>query len=247
MVEGESDRDAFGLMLEKKFGVEYEKKWAVAPAGGKALVIAILEKEPDWLGLIDRDEWVEATINEKKAQHPNMNILPRFCLENYLVEPHEIWAALPGPQMNKIPGGFEQLESEIMENRKSWVRHGVLRTVINPLWDGLIARGFHSELLDFDNAQDDVKIKKALKKWHDFLDPEGLFRKFKKSLEDVARKSPFEQITLWTDGKEFFKSHVCSVLNRHLGQESAEERQKQIFRGLPLPDDLGFIWEKFGI
>ncbi|MDM8521792.1 hypothetical protein QUF80_00310 [Desulfococcaceae bacterium HSG8] len=245
LVEGEDDKNAFSEMLEKKFGNEFENKWAVAPAGGKTLVLGILAKEPGWIGMVDRDEWAEDTINEKKAEYPNLNILPRFCLENYLIEPVEIWGALPEIQKNKIRGGFEQLRTEILTDREKWVRHGVLRTIINPLWDGLIARGFQGDLLDFDNAQDDNNIKNTLRKWHDFLNPDMLFQTFEEKSDMVRKKSVFEQISLWIDGKEFFTSHVHNVLNRLLGQKSEDERKKLLFRGRTLPDDLDFLWKEF--
>ncbi len=35
LAEGEDDKDAFSKMPERRFGNEFEKTWAVAPAGGK--------------------------------------------------------------------------------------------------------------------------------------------------------------------------------------------------------------------
>ncbi|QTA78421.1 DUF4435 [Desulfonema limicola] len=246
LVEGENDRNVFSEMAEKKFENEFEQNWIIAPAGGKNLVVGILSKEPDWLGLVDRDEWTEETIAQKQNELPNLNILPRFCLENYIIEPSDIWNALPEIQKNKISGGIEQLKSEILADHEKWLRHGVLRTLIQPLWDGLIARGFQNALLDFENAQDDGEIKEILKKWHSFLNPDDIFNKFQEKLEQVREASDFEQISLWIDGKTFFASHVHKVLNNLLGQTSEAERKKQIFKGL-LPDDLEFLWEKFNL
>ncbi len=230
IVEGESDRDAFSQMLDKRFGDAFEKKWVVAPASGKLMVMGVLAKEPDWIGLVDRDEWTEETISQKHVDMVNLNILPRFCLENYLVEPMELWKILPGIQKDKIEGGFEQLKEEILADHEKWIRHGVLRTLITPLWDGLIARGFQGDLLDFENARDDQKIKDKLEEWHQFLDPEDLFGKFKVRLERVLDLSPFERITRWVDGKEFFRVHVYNVLNRLLGQQSERDVMRQLFQ-----------------
>jgi len=80
-------------MLDKKFGSEWEKQWAVAPTGGKMILLGVLAKEPEWIGLVDRDEWTEDTIEKKKAELPTLHILPRFCLENYLIQPTEIWSS----------------------------------------------------------------------------------------------------------------------------------------------------------
>lgn len=247
LVEGERDRDAFSQMLEKKFGHEFERRWAVAWAGSKELVIGILAKEPNWIGLVDRDDWMEETISAKLKEFPNLNVLPRFCLENYLIEPSELWNALPDVQKRKIPGGVTQFKAQINVDQSKWVRHGVLRTVINPLWDVLIARGFQRDLLSFENAQDDTKIQATLQKWSDLLNPEKLFEEFDKRLKLAGEKSSFEQITLWIDGKECFKSHVHQVLNRFLGQQRVDERIKNLFNGIQFPADLEFLWEKFGL
>ncbi len=245
LVEGESDRDAFSEMLEKKLGSELEKKWLVAPAGGKRMVIGILSRQPDWIGLVDRDEWTMETISQITRDVSNLHILPRFCLENYVVEPGELWRALPKNQRDKIDGGLERLRKEILVDLGKWIRHGVLRTVITPLWDGLIARGFQGELLDFENAQDDEKIKGKLEEWHHFLRPDVIFGKFKERLHEVREKPPFEQITRWVDGKEFFRVRVYKALNRLLGQQSEKAVIRQLFSRIDPPEDLDSLWGKF--
>jgi len=157
-----------------------------------------------------------------------------------------------------IPGFLSKLESLVKEKNgqliitshnpdiwKRYERKGLRVTLGGE--DGLIAHGFQNALLDFKNAQDDTQIRDILRKWHIFLNPDDIFNKFQGKLELVSTISFLEQIHLWIDGKTFFTSHVHEVLNRLLGQVSENERKKQIFNGLTLPDDLEFLWEKFGL
>ncbi len=247
VVEGESDQDAFNVLAEKRFREEFVKKWVIVPARGKPLVLGLLEKEPDWIGLVDKDEWTQDTIDEKKGMLPNLSVLPRFCLENYLIAPSEIWQALPEIQKSKIPGGLEQLQTQFLQDVEKWIRHGVLRTVIAPLVDGLFALGFHSDLLNFDNSQDDEKIREILEKWHDFLDPDTLVKTFEERLDQVREKPVSEQLSRWIYGKAFFNTHVYNVLNQLLGYEHKEDRINDLFNGMALPEDLEPLWEKFGL
>lgn len=244
LVEGESDVQAYREFFTKKSGTDFEQKWVITHAGGKELVIGILEKEPSWIGLIDRDEWMPETIREKKRELDNLEVLPRFCLESYLIYPDELWDALPKPQQDKIDGGRKQLEHDILAEKNKWLRHGVLWSVVNPLVDGLYARGFQQALLDVDTAQDDDKILEKLKEWHDFLDPDKRNEAFHKRLKEAEKESEFVQITLRIHGKMFFESQVCQVLNRLIKQKKVSVWKDKLFRKLKPPDDLKTIWQK---
>ncbi len=238
LVEGEDDVEAYRLLLTKKFGGDFEKKWAITYAGGKELVTGILEKEPSWLGLVDRDEWTSETIREKRRELDNLEVLPRFCLESYLIYPAELWEVLPKAQQNKIDGGQKRLEDDILAEKDKWLRHGVLWSVANPLWGELRERGFKEALLKFDTAQNDHEILSKLEEWHDVLDPDKRNEEFHKLLEKAKTESVFEQITLRIHGKMFFKEHVNNILNRLIKQVKASVRKKGIFKELKLPDDL---------
>lgn len=86
LVEGLEDKDAFRILLER-FLPDWEQRWGIAEAGNKRQLLELLRLEPDWLGLVDRDEWDQAAIDERTAAQPNPLVLPRFCLENYLINP----------------------------------------------------------------------------------------------------------------------------------------------------------------
>ncbi len=245
LVEGEDDVEVYSKLLNRKFS-KWEDKWIVAHANGKQKVIDILSKEPTWLGLIDRDEWSEERILQEQNALPNNNllVLPRFCMENYLICPNELWEALPENQKAKITGGFPQLQVKILINKDKWVRHAVLWSIINPLWEGIKALGFKSVLLDFNNAQNDTKIQKTLNDWHNFLEPQTIFTQFQDRLSEVMAKDETEQLRQWVHGKKFYNEHIHQVLNQFLGQENAEMRRKKILQTCPLPNDLDFVYQR---
>jgi len=106
LVEGQDDVAVYGILLSRRFGAAWEKDWALAAAGKKEFVLDILVGESTWLGLVDRDEWSQDLIVQKQARLPNLLVLPRFCLESYLIDPDELWAAFPPNQRTKIAGGL---------------------------------------------------------------------------------------------------------------------------------------------
>jgi hypothetical protein len=248
LVEGTDDVEVYRLLFNCKFPAKHwEQNWILSHAGGKQPLIEILAKERTWLGLIDRDEWSEDRILREQKALSNLLLLPRFCMENYLICPDEIWETLSENQRTKITGGLPRLKAEILADKDKWIRHCVLWSVINPLWEGLKALGFKSALLDFNTAQNDAKIQEILNKWYALFEPYAIFIQFQKRLNLVMAKSESEQLRLWVHGKQFYHSHVHQVLNQFLGQESAVVRRYEIFRTCRLPNELDFVYQKMGL
>ncbi len=243
LVEGTDDVEAYGSLLERRLP-GWENHWGIAHAGNKLFILSILAAETDWLGLVDRDDWSDERIDQEQENLPNLCVLPRFCLENYLIDPDELWASLPEKQHAKVGDGLVQLRSKLLVERDKWVRHGVLWSVINPLWSGLRTLGFKERLLDVHNAQDDDFIRNTLNEWHEFLNPDHIFSQFQDLHSEVVGKSETEQLHRWVHGKQFYESVVHPVLNRLLGQVSVATRRTRLFQGLPIPEDLGFLWER---
>jgi len=99
VVEGESDGEAFESIFKRKFkkiGKNFENIYHLANVGGKGMVLKALKKEPDWIGIIDRDTWDDDTIARAKKKNPNLIVLERYSIENYMIIPHEVWMAIPG-------------------------------------------------------------------------------------------------------------------------------------------------------
>ena len=132
LVEGATDEVAFRILLNRCIG-DWEQRWVLAIAGNKRQLLEILKLEPDWIGVVDRDEWDQATIDEKARTQPNVLVLPRFCLENYLIHPAEVWEAIPPDRRSHVAGGANGFTQALQADLPKYLRHGVLWRVVSPL------------------------------------------------------------------------------------------------------------------
>lgn len=245
IVEGSDDVRTFEVLLEK-LEPNWSHQWVLAEAGKKSAVLEILAQEPTWIGVVDRDEWDEEKITQLAQEGANIWFLPRYCIENYLIIPSELWEALPDKQQAKIAGGFNQFNAAILDALDQWVKHGVLWSVINPLWEGLRSLGFKEALLDVAIAEDNQQIQRILTEWHRFLDPDAIWQRYQEKLADVVAKDTDEKLKRHVHGKLFYEGVVNPVFNRLFGQKSADERQLAIVRTLPIMTDLRPLLQKMG-
>jgi hypothetical protein len=247
VVEGESDCDAFESIFTRKFkeiGKKFVDIYHLANVGGKGMVLKALKKEPDWIGFIDRDTWDDNKIARAKKKNPNLMVLGRYSIENYMIIPIEVWVAIPGEFKVPVNGGFEEFKKEILKDLQKWIRHGVLWHITEPLFYGIQEEGFHYELLeDVEKTVNDEKIRKVLKKWHDFLSPDDILDRFNRKLEAVKPLSNEEKLKRWIVGKEFFNNVVYPYFNKTFGQKSIREYRKIIWENLPIPEDFNFMWD----
>ena len=242
LVEGDDDFDAISIFLNKK-SPSWEQHWVLVPAKKKDNVLKILEKEPDWIGLVDRDEWTETDIDNKASQLQNLVILPRFCLESYLVEPTELWSALPEKQRLKI-GEQANLAHAINIEKPKWLRHAALWHAINPLWRELRSLGFNNAVLKPENVPDDDELRRTFSLWHNALDIEKTLLKVQALTIQFQDETDVNFYTQHLYAKKFYPMVVHVTLNNLLGQKKAKERRKAILRNLPLPADLDVLWKK---
>lgn len=246
IVEGKDDVDAFQSFLGKAHP-SWEQKWVIAEAGKKTEVLAIIHKVPDWIGVVDRDEWSTKKIADLETVQANLWFLPRYCIENYLLVPEKLWGALPENQQYKIAGGLVELTQSITNDLDRWRCHGVLWSIINPMWEGLRSLGFKEALLDPEIAINDAEIRAKLHEWHDYLEPEPIWQRYQDALAQIVPLPVVEQLKRVIHGKYFYEQVVNPLLNQLLGQKAETERQIAIFRTLPLPDDLEPLWQKMGL
>lgn len=246
IVEGKDDEIALTILLQHHHP-DWEQRWIIAPAGNKRQVQEVLAAEPDWIGLVDRDEWDQATINQRTQSLPNLLALPRFCIENYLINPAEIWQAIPSKRQEIVDGGEAAFTQSILAELPYYLRHGVLWKVVTPLWSGLRALGFKDALAaehSVSTAQDDAEIRRILGEWDQLLDPERIFSEFQQQLSEVQQLSVAEQLALWVHGKTFWKNVVEPHMKRLFGQIPEKDMKKEIFSKLILPDDLQPLLER---
>ncbi len=246
VVEGPDDLSFFESLLNRVAPGQWAALWAIDHANGKQNVLKILDNESTWLGIVDRDEWSDnAAIAARDAstRRGRLQVLPRFCMESYFIDPDEVWAALPAPQQAKVAGGKAVLAADMAASLSEWVRHGALWHAVNPLWDGLRALGFKEALLERQAAQSDAEIKRILGEWHAHLNPNPIFKEFEANVHRANATSTEEQLRKWVHGKKCFKEQVVPSLNNHLGQMSADDWMQSLRRTLPLPPDLGPLWQ----
>ncbi|MGI9283095.1 MAG: hypothetical protein ACR2PX_26155 [Endozoicomonas sp.] len=244
LVEGPDDVDAFSAWLTRSFEAVWENQWVVTYAGKKTLVLEILEQRPEWLGVVDRDEWSNEGIAEREQRHTNLMILPRYCIENYLIVPQELWDALPPVQQEKVQGGYETFEQKITSDLERWVKHGSLWAAVNPLWEGLRALGFKEALLAPEIVENDQVVRQKLEEWHSFLEPGSIYQNYQQKLNAAKTLEPSDQLRRCVHGKKFYDTVVNSVLNDLLGQMQSSERQRAILRKLAVPEDLQPLWQR---
>lgn len=246
LVEGPDDVDAYRIFLDRKFP-GWESKWHIEPAGKKASVVQMAKKEVTWLGLVDRDEWTDVEIARQVADCPNLLLLPRFCLESYLVDPQELWQAFPDKQRAKIAGGEAQFRQEVLADLEGWTRHAALWHGVRPLWQQLRGLGFPDAVLNSPPMPDDETLRGKFRAWHDSLDADAILDRVRQLEVQLTAKDHGELCRKWLYAKNFYPQVVHQVLNRLLGQKPAKDRRISILRTRTVPDDLDVLWNAMGL
>ncbi|AOR61733.1 DUF4435 domain-containing protein [Pectobacterium wasabiae] len=246
ILEGADDVAAFQQLLTK-YNASWEQQWVLVKANKKQNVLDILALENTWYGLIDRDEWSEDKITQLEQEHPRLMFLPRFCIESYLVNPSEIWQALRPKHQMRIAGGEAAFTRKFEQEVHRWFNHAAIWYVVNPLWERLRAAGFNSALLDVDTVRQDAEVERILRSWGTLINPENLAQEILQRKAQVESLSLSEQLTICIHGKLFFEKFVDPLLTSLLGQRGREQRQKDLFSTLPIPDDLSPIWVRMGL
>lgn len=244
VVEGSDDKQALEALLDR-VNDNWTQSWGVAVAGNKDKAMAIAGKVPEWLALVDKDEWQAAQI--ENAESSNLHVLPRFCIESYLVDPEELWLALGPLQQNNIPNGLQGLADHLLLDLQHWKRHAARWQVINPLWTKLRALGFKEDILRTKNFPDDDEVAATLGKWDCLIDAPVILDAIKAALADVDGQSESDFLRHRLYAKNFFPEVVCPGLNKFLGQRSQAELRKEIFTRMPLPLDLEPLWQRMGL
>lgn len=246
LVEGPNDVAAFRIFLSHRpQAAGWERRWHLEPAGNKRHVLAMLKHEPTWLGIVDRDEWTAAECSAAVQDMPNLVLLPRFCLESYLVDPQEIWPALGPIQQAKVAGGLPALEQAIAAQRAHWVRHAALWHTINPLWRALRNQGFKDSVLDPAQPLSDAELLAVLKGWHNTLDAQAILVAVQTSEARLLGLQNTELLTRWVYAKKFYPMVVHVALNQLLGPMAEKDRRLKLLRHMAqiaVPADLAPLW-----
>lgn len=240
VVEGPTDVQMLNLMLDKP---EFKRenpmsRWIIGAAGGKTQVLKFLERQPEWHGLVDRDAWTQEEIHEAIRRHPNLHLLPRFCLENFLIDPEEIYPALKSLRILPPSCTKQALTNKIQAAFPHALAHGALWRVIQPLYDGLMARGFNGVLLDFEREFDREAIYMHIDEWHRYLSPGPLMADYERMLKEGRALSEEQALRTWIHGKSFWRFVVLPALENPDRRISPERMLRLILKSMALPKDL---------
>jgi hypothetical protein len=251
VVEGPDDKSFIESLLTHRKPGQWESSWIVGEAAGKSAVLKLLKDQPTWFALIDKDEWTDAEVLEQEKVYPGrLFVMPRFCMENYHVNPQELWAQLEPARQAAVTGGFEAFEAALLQPLDQWVHHGALWHAANPLQSSLQALGFKTDLLDFRLANaGDAVIEAKLKAWHDHLEPSRVMQLYKSYLATAHAAPIEEQLKVWVHGKHFFRTHVKDTVASLTGSRpiSVDTALANLQAKMPLPVDLRNIWAALGL
>lgn len=184
----------------------------VGPAGGKDNVLRMLEKEPDWLGIVDRDAWNEKTRASQAEKLRNLYFLPRYCIENYLVDVNILEEIFSSERFCAYAGLGRALQ-DIRAQIPGAVRHASLWRAVQPLYDELMRLGFNGALLRFD-VPSDSEIYDTLRSWDRLLDAERIYEDYRAFEEQGGMLSEREALRVWVHGKVFWRKSVAPPCRR---------------------------------
>lgn len=246
IVEGPDDEAAFTQLLRRR-SPNWEQTWALAPAGNKREALKLAALEPTWLVVTDRDEWSDAEVARHESERANLFVLPRFCLENYLVDPQELWQALPQKQRDKPGVSLSALQAALLASLGDWQRHAALWQVINPMWSGLRALGFKDGLLKTDPVADDTGIQQTLQAWDAYIDATKVYAAVQAAIVQMGGLAQDEFMRRHLYAKAFYPQVVHRALDQLLGAKPPKDRRVALFSTLPLPADLEPLWQRMGL
>ena len=230
-VEGKTDVEFLTIMMDK---APFEDTniflhWEIIQCGGKDGVLKRLQgNNPRYFGLVDRDAWDEKEMSAMLALYPNLFILPRFCIENYIISPDELLNAFP----SLLPY-YDQMKSQV----PTGIRHGCLWRAATPLRQDLIKAGFIQALLKYPPVNDE-ELSKLIHRWQSVLSVEGVKSRasiFYKEIETLPQE---EALHIFVHGKIFWKNVVEKNAEKIFPTFKREQLRKKILREIPLPKDL---------
>lgn len=209
LVEGEDD-----VLLFTHFLNEYRTGWDlklhVAAAGNKQRVITgVTRHHPEWVGIMDRDEWDEVSLQNAISRSPRLNVLPRFCIESYFCHPEELWAVLPPIQRARVSDDMQRLAEPIWKALPDWVAHGAMWRVLHRLHE---SAHLPTEL-ESKPVTDEVEIRRILQTWHAQLAPDVVIEQYHQALKAARQLSPDDQLKNYVHGKKFYEQVVVQILD----------------------------------
>lgn len=236
LVEGSEDVKIISNFLNRLPSVNgWPTKFKIHPAGRKEHVLVGLRNHSDWIGIVDKDEWGESRVCQEVVNLPNLQPLPRFCIESCFCDPVELWQMLPDSQRSHISGELTLIENPVLTALPAWRQHGALWRVLHNLYRNT---RFPSDLEDRP-VGNEQEIRMRLEQWHQQLSPDVIIQSYN---EEFVRSSQLEHndcLRTYVHGKKFFHEVVVQQLNRLFGQKSADTWMDEFSTSnAAIPEDL---------
>jgi hypothetical protein len=247
LVEGPGDIVILSHFLDKHH-LDWDVQLFIAPAGGKPKVIQGLKHRPQWIGVVDRDEWSQDEAGEVQKQTPRLKVLPRFCIESYFCVPGELWGALPPVDRRKVNDDASRLSKPLLDVLPDWVAHGAMWRVLRVRARGVRSRDVFPHALQESPITDEDEIRRVLETWQGYLDPESILHEYRAERKRGLALPVDEQLTRYVVGDKFFVQVVTPALDELFGAsdknwlERLRDGQIQ-----PPPDLAAFFNEILGL
>ena len=219
LVEGLQDVTIFEHFFNQR-SPGWDLRLYIAPAGGKRHVhTGVCTHRPDWIGIMDLDEWSDEDVQEAAQGSDRLKALPRFCIESYFCHPNELWPAIPPSQRDQLGGGLDELARPIYDALPDWVMHGALWRVLRRLY-----RETNLPVeLERGPVTNEDKISQILTDWYQNLAPDRVLAQYHQELNVAQSLSREEQIRKYVHGKKFFNQVVVQTLNELLHGGGADD------------------------
>ncbi len=176
-------------------------------------------------------------------------VLPRFCLESYLVSPSELWAAFPPKQQAKVEGGEAAFRNDLLAFQAEWIRHAAVWHAVRPLWQKLQKAGFADVASKKPpNIPNDEELLETFRGWSALLGNADKLLENVQGLESKMKNLDADELCRnWLHAKHFYAEAIHPLLDKMLGQKPAKERRLSIFRSRQVPPDLDVVWQRMGL
>ena len=230
LVEGTGDISFLTLMLDKPplRDENILADWVLAPAGGKDAVLRTIREQPDVCGMVDRDAWDEEECERIQKKHPNLFILPRFCIENFLVCPDELEEAIPG---------FGRLSPVISGEIPRAIRHACLWRAAQPLYEELLQAGFNRALLRYPPPKE-KEMQQLLYSWQSLLSPENVEKRMSDSFARMKNLPEAVVLRRFVHGKVFWRGCVEDLIAKFYPDKKNDDLKREVYKRIKLPRDL---------
>jgi hypothetical protein len=250
-VEGKDDVIALTAFLNGGEADDRWQNWAsrlaiVSCEGAQNVLEQINRTDFEIWGILDRDWRSPAQIEALQAEYPRLIFLPRLMIENYVIDPNELFPLLPEVQREKLNETAAQTAIEAAMN--AWLRHGTASFALQESnakeFCGRL-EGFPTRLLDPSDETVLPDLSSMLEAWYMQLAPEPITPVYKRILHDFGALSRTDHYRQCISGKEFFKQVVVQDVLNSLGQKTAAKWWEALFSNpAPCPDDLVPIFQQ---